>query len=142
MGQCTAVAQATGQRCRRRAASGAELCSRHVLPQKDAGQGPRPSAEGPRRRGDYGNYLAPEESAQMEAAAGQMTIDGEIALLRVLIRRALKEGQPLAVVAKGVDALGRALKVEYGLKGRAAKGLEEALARALDEIGQELGMTL
>lgn len=136
MGQCTAVAQATGQRCRRRAASGAELCPQHaVLQAKDTGQGPR-------RRGDYGNFLAPEELAQMEAAAGQMTIDGEIALLRVLIRRALKEGQPLAVVAKGVDALGRALKVEYGLKGRAAKGLEEALARALDEIGQELGMTL
>lgn len=94
-------------------------------------QGRRPSA--------YRAALQPEEE---QAADPTLTLEDEIALLRVLIRRELLAGAPVKDVVRAVDALGRALKVQYGLEGRAAQGLEDALARALTEIGNELGMAL
>jgi hypothetical protein len=79
---------------------------------------------------------------QAAAGAAALTLAEEIAALRDLIRQAWKEGAEAKDIVRMVDALGRALKVQYGLEGRAAQGLEEALARALAEIGNELGMTL
>ena len=97
------------------------------------------------RRGRVGGFYArcfsDEELAEL-AGAGIASIDDEVALLKIAIRRAVEEGADLRELAAGTDALGRALKVQYGLKGKAAQGLDEALARALDEIGKELGMAL
>lgn len=79
-----------------------------------------------------------------QASAGEagLTLKEEIAALRDLIRQEWAAGAEAKDLVRMVDALGRALKVQYGLEGRAAQGLEEALARALAEIGNELGMTL
>lgn len=71
-----------------------------------------------------------------------MTLKEEIAALRTRLRDEWDQNGDTKEIVRMVDALGRALKVQYGLEGRAAKGLEEALARALTEIGNELGMTL
>lgn len=93
------------------------------------------------RAGFYSSLLTEEEQAAL-AAAEVDSIDDEVALLKVAIRRAVAEGADLRQLAAGTDALGRALKVQHGLKGKAARGLDEALARALEEIGREIGMAL
>lgn len=111
-------------------------------PRKGAAVRPPAAAGGGgkgRRSGRYRVAFQPEEEQAADAA---LTLEDEIALIRGLIQRELSAGAPVKDVLRAVDALGRALKVQYGLEGRAAQGLEDALARALTEIGNELGMTL
>jgi hypothetical protein len=43
---------------------------------------------------------------------------------------------------RDIEALCRTLKVQYALDDRSTDNLSQALARVLDEIGNELGMTL
>ncbi|MCL5074201.1 MAG: hypothetical protein M1136_00905 [Chloroflexi bacterium] len=95
-----------------------------------------------RQHGFYAHIFTPAEQADLAAALGDPSLADEIALLKVLIRRALAEEPDLKMVRAAVDTLCRALKVQYALRGKAARNLEEALAKALDEIGNELGMSL
>ncbi|MBI2862601.1 MAG: hypothetical protein HYX89_07260 [Chloroflexi bacterium] len=128
MERCEAMTR-RGERCRRLAMPGQSCCARH-------------QDKGSPARGIYADYFTQDELGELAALANSADIGAEIALLRVMIRRAVREGADLPLIVRGVDALGRALKVQYGVSGRAAKSLEEAVARVLDEIGNELGMTL
>ncbi|MBI4507354.1 MAG: hypothetical protein HY691_17630 [Chloroflexi bacterium] len=101
------------------------------------GKGRAAEGEPPERRA---RRRAPWPSGR--AAEVEMTLKEEIAALRTRLRDEWDQNGDTKEIVRMVDALGRALKVQYGLEGRAAKGLEEALARALTEIGNELGMTL
>ncbi|MGI5836930.1 MAG: hypothetical protein ACOX87_10675, partial [Chloroflexota bacterium] len=82
-----------------------------------------------------------EGAWDLEVAAAMRGVSDEIALLRMLIRKAIREGDAEAT-RKGIETLCRALKLQYALEGRSAEGLASSLARVLDEVGNELGITL
>jgi len=90
--------------------------------------------------GFYADLCTPEELDDLTAALENPGLDDEIALLKVLIKRAVAAGAGAHTVTPAVNALVRALKVRHTLKGDAARNLDEALARALTEIGHELGI--
>nr|MBC7245608.1 hypothetical protein [Chloroflexota bacterium] len=81
-----------------------------------------------------------------QLASPQASLEMEVALLRVMIRRAIErmgEEDPLkalAAIRLGVDAIGRALRNQRVLSGEAADSLAEAFAVALREIGEEMGL--
>lgn len=131
-----------GRRPELQDAAGAGVPAEQRPARRAAGRALRPKRSaadaGLRRRG--GRRHAPWPSGR--AAEVELTLKEEIAALRTRIRDEWAKNGDTKEIVRMVDALGRALKVQYGLEGRAAKGLEEALARALTEIGNELGMTL
>lgn len=101
----------------------------------------------PRRRGAdeapsgfYADLCTVEELDDLTAALGSLGLDDEIALLKVLIRRAVAAGASAHSIVPAVNALVRALKVRHALKGQEARRLDEALSQALTEIGDELGI--
>jgi hypothetical protein len=79
-------------------------------------------------------------------AAGDVSLDQEIGMLRVCMRGVLEEGrQPaetLQVLSRGVGQLARSMRAKRGLTAEGADGLADAFAKALDELCTELGMDL
>jgi hypothetical protein len=73
-------------------------------------------------------------------------LDAEVAVMRVLIRRVMERlgaddpAQALPLVRQAVDSICRALRAQRVLKGEAADSLAAAIAVALKEIGQEMGI--
>lgn len=99
------------------------------------------SAAGRRAGEFYVRALAEAERGDLAAAAGLEGLAGEIAMLRLLIRREAEAGD-VEAARRGVETLCRALKVQHALEGRPADSLAGAVARVLDEIGNELGVRL
>lgn len=70
----------------------------------------------------------------------------EVAILRVMIRRVMErsgEADPLKalpLIRQGIDAICRALRTERVLSGESSDSLAAAMAVALREIGEELGI--
>ena len=88
----------------------------------------------------YQDLFSDAERAALAGAAERQDLDQELELLRVLIRRSVAEGQDLELVSRSIGRLAQALRIQRVLKGEAAKNLDEALARALEEIGNQLGI--
>jgi hypothetical protein len=88
----------------------------------------------------YQDLFSDAERAALAGAAERQDLDQELELLRVLIRRSVAEGQDLELVSRSIGRLAQALRIQRVLKGEAAKNLDEALARALEEIGNQLGV--
>jgi hypothetical protein len=88
----------------------------------------------------YQDRFTSEERAALTGAAESNDLEQELGLLRVLIRRGVADGQDLETVSRSIARLAQALRVQHVLKGQAARNLDEALARALEEIGNELGI--
>jgi hypothetical protein len=88
----------------------------------------------------YGDLFTSEERDSLDGAllAGDLT--QEVALLRVLVRRAVADETDLETVSRALARLAQMLKVQHVLTGDAAKGLDEALAKVLAEIGTEIGI--
>jgi hypothetical protein len=88
----------------------------------------------------YGDLFTPEERDTLDGAllAGDLT--QEVALLRVLVRRAVEAETDLETVSRAIARLAQLLKIQHVLTGDAAKGLDEALAKVLAEIGTEIGL--
>ena len=106
-----------------------------------AGRGKRASENGAVRRPRptprfYDRVLTAEEIASLASLAANPSLADEIGLLRVLIRRKLEEGAELADIAKAVDTLGRALKVQKQISVEGHRALQEALAAVLEEMGE------
>lgn len=91
--------------------------------------------------GFYDEIFTPDERAAADGVSGD-SLEEEIRMLKLLIRRGLVEGSSRSSITSTVDALVRAVRVQHILKGTAAKNLEEALAAALNDIGGELGLNL
>ena len=89
----------------------------------------------------YARCLTDTDCQDLVQAAGLEGVDAEIAVLRVLIKQDLSEGR-MVEARRDIEALCRTLKVQYALDDRSTDNLSQALARVLDEIGNELGMTL
>lgn len=131
MRQCQARLRRGGGPCPRPALVGEEYCARHARRRADGGGA-----------GEfYAPALAGAERGDLAAAAGLAGLAGEIAMLRLLIRRGVEEGD-VEAARRGVETLCRALKVQRALEERPADSLAGAFARVLDEIGNELGVRL
>ncbi len=85
----------------------------------------------------YHRVLTKEEIAALSDFAASPSLSDEIGLLRVLILRKLQEGTDLATISKAVDALGRALKVQKQISAEGQCALQDALVKALTEIGSD-----
>lgn len=80
------------------------------------------------------------------AAAGDVSLDEEIGMLRVCMRRVLEEGmdpaKTLQLLSRGAGQLARLMRAKRALSGEAADGLAAAFGKALDELSSELGIEL
>ena len=134
--RCEAIVKSTGERCGRKTHSGSRFCGYHRRkPEKYGG------VEADQELSPFYTTALEDEAMELEVAAALRGVDDEIAVLRMLIRKAVKEGDAEAT-RKGIETLCRALKVQYALDGRSAEGLAGSLAKVLDEVGNELGMSL
>ncbi len=89
----------------------------------------------------YADLFTADELADLANVDSDLSLEEEIGLLRVAIRRAFAEGESLETVSRSVQRLAQALKTERQLQGQGIRNLEEALARVLDELGTEIGKT-
>lgn len=71
-----------------------------------------------------------------------MDLSGEIALLRVFIRRAVEEGSELAAVSRACGRLTQMLKAQRVLVGEAADEFQRALTEVIAGITEELDLRL
>ena len=86
----------------------------------------------------YAKVLSQDEiTALSELAANRPSLQDEIALLKVLIRRKLEEGSDLSTISRAVDALGRALKVQKQISDEGRQALQDAFMKALLEMEEE-----
>ncbi len=128
MALCTATTQA-GQPCRRDAQAGSELCATH-----------RAASERQERSTFYGT--PPGEASNALALASVLEgVDAEVAVLRVLIRRSAIAGDADGA-RRGIDSLGRLLKVRQELADDRDGEFERSLGRALDALSGEIGKRL
>ncbi|HVC33318.1 MAG TPA: hypothetical protein VNL16_07395 [Chloroflexota bacterium] len=88
----------------------------------------------------YQDLFSAQERATLEGAAEDNDLEQEVGLLRVLIRRGVADGVDLETLSRSLGRLAQMLRVQHVIRGQAAKNLDEALARALEEIGNELGL--
>lgn len=134
--RCTATAKSTGQRCGQPARQGSRYCRYHQEEERD--RRPGEDAAG----GEASSSFAfPREEPPAPESAGPRGMDGEIALLRRRIREAADEGDWEAM-RRGIETLCKVLKVQYVLAGRSSESLASSLSSVLEEVGNELGMTL
>jgi len=80
------------------------------------------------------------------AASGDVSLDEEISMLRVCMRRVLEAdidpATSLQLLSRGVGELAKLMRAKRALSGEAADGLADAFAKALDELSTELGIDL
>ena len=80
------------------------------------------------------------------AAAGDVSVDEEIGMLRICMRRVLEANidpaKTLQLLSRGAGQLSRLMRAKRALSGDAADGLADAFAKALDELSTELGIDL
>jgi hypothetical protein len=122
--QCSA-ATVTGARCRRQAEPGATLCATHRATQERAD------------RNSFYGALPGEDLRQLAAAGVLQGVDAEIAVLRVLIRHAVTQGD-VDSARKAIDSLGRLLRARHDLAPKEVDTTQEALNRVLDTLTDEL----
>ncbi len=96
----------------------------------------------------YAGVLSAEEWAQIRQwlETTPDALDAEVAVMRVLIRRVMDRlggddpARALPLVRQAMDSIGRALRAGRVLKGEATDSLSAALATALREVGEEMGL--
>jgi hypothetical protein len=94
----------------------------------------------PRRlRSFYAEALSQAERLELARARELEGLDEEIAVLRVRLKRALQEHpQDLALIAKGVDMLVKAVAARYRLSPKARRDLADNLANLIEGLGNLL----
>jgi hypothetical protein len=98
--------------------------------------------------GFYGKTFSEDELLDVArlAAADGVSLDEEIGLLRVCMRRVLEAdldpGKTLQLLVRGLGQLASLVRAQRALSGEAADGLADAIGRALDELSTELGIDL
>jgi hypothetical protein len=106
-------------------------------------RGAQPQNQNARTLGIYSAALTADEETVLALLASKPDMLDEIALLRLVIRRAAMtdtNGSVLEQIAAGVDTLARAMKVNKSLSGETARQFEAALAQVLDSLADELGL--
>jgi hypothetical protein len=116
----------------------------------DRGEGARGRGRGGREKtapprvgeeslGLYTDCLQEEDRAALAQVSGS-GLEQEMAVVRLLIRRAIADGRPAREVAQLLTCLSGLLKTQHVIAGKNAKQLDEALAAALDAIAVEMGI--
>ena len=91
--------------------------------------------------GLYTDALTPEEQNDLAILAAKPDMLEEIALLRLVMRRAVISGAALEAIAAGIDSLGRALKVNRSLSGEMMREFERSLSNMVNQLCDELEIT-
>jgi len=87
----------------------------------------------------YAEALTEAERLELPKAQEVEGLDQEIAVLRVRLKRALMDNpQDLALIAKGVDMLVKAVSARYKLSPKARRDLADNLANLVENLGQLL----
>jgi len=101
------------------------------------------------RRGFYSRMFTDEEFLEIgRLAVAELSLDEEIAMLRVLMRRVMAaEFSPMETIkllGRASGHLRRLLKAKMELEaaGRSEKSVAAAMEAALDELAEELGVEL
>ena len=93
----------------------------------------------PARRSFYDGALSEADRAGLDRAREIAGIDEEVALLRVLLRRAIDEhGDDLQLIQGGVRLLMRSLIAQHRVTEKQAGNLSQAITNVLDEFGEVL----
>ncbi|MDX1664830.1 MAG: hypothetical protein R3272_13645 [Candidatus Promineifilaceae bacterium] len=155
MTKCTATT-AAGNPCRAHAVRGSDppLCSIHSGRVVEGRRG----NQNARTHGFYAHTLDAQELADLVAYAGDETLEDEIAVNRVLLRRLMEylarvqeaEGElsraDLATIGplilRSTHNIARLLRDRRALSGDSADGLMGAIGQALDELSTEWGIEL
>ncbi len=95
-----------------------------------------------RKQGFYYRVLDEAERLDFELASGVDGIDGEIALLRLEIKKAITGGDPknLKLLVEATNALERLIRTRYKITREQRKGLKEAIGNVLRDIAAPLGV--
>lgn len=90
--------------------------------------------------GLYARHLSPEalEALQVAKTLKEHDLTEELAALRA--RLALLPENDVDTFLKGVSLVVRAAQVQHRMSPVAVKNLSEALARTLNEVGEQLGL--
>ena len=156
MSRCEAHLASSGRQCRRQARAGRATCLQHDRLDRSAGSAAPPSTSTPLSRparsaeraapagqpgGFYASALDAAEQYNLAAAASVSGIDGEIAVLRLIIRRELQSSpDDAARLLKSVEALTRAVRIKYQLSEKRRENLADAMAAVLEELGAAAGL--
>lgn len=89
----------------------------------------------------YSDLFDVEERRALAAAALQTGVDLELAMMRVLVRKLMREGE-LEAARRTLEAVGRLVKLKHDLATTEHDASADALGRALDTLAGELGMKL
>ncbi len=104
--------------------------------------------------GIYDRQLSRQELADLPDLSAERTLNNELVLNRIFLRRflaALQQSDELdamqlakvaPVVFRGTQVVARLLRDERALSGETADGLTGAIGQALDELSEELGLEL
>jgi len=93
----------------------------------------------PSPRNFYRGALGEAERLDLAQAQDVEGLDDEIALLRVLLRKAIGERpEDTQLLVKGVDLLVKAVAVRYRLSPKARKDLADNLSATLNSLGDQL----
>ena len=164
--RCVAL-RVDGQRCRAWAVrqpswemEGPALCAAHGGLSRSSGvahlqaQPPAPYvAHGVVVDDAYGGLFEEVEVAAVEAALSAGSVEGEVGLVRVGLRRlfaGFSESRGLTpqelnaralTMVRGAEPVGRLLQIQLGLEASRAE-LPEEIGQALDALGEELGLNL
>lgn len=129
--------------CRAWAMRGQLLCRAH---RRSAGQAQH-AGQAPAGRLYEQLFTAQEwEEIGQQLESAQRSLDEEVSLMRIMTRRVMERigqedpAKALPLVRQAMDAICRALRTERVLSGEASDSLAAALGRALEEIGEELGL--
>ena len=143
-----------GTPCRAWAIRGSDppTCASHA---RRARGGAPPGNTNAATHGFYSPVLRPDELADLVACADDITLDDEIALARVILRRlagmliappdALEPADTARLASLALQAtrtIARLLRDKRALSGDAADGIAGAISQALDELSSEWGIDL
>ncbi|MBC7264961.1 MAG: hypothetical protein H5T64_11495 [Chloroflexi bacterium] len=133
--------------CRAWAMRGTSRCRSHT-PHLMEGRGTARRAPAAEPILPYADLFTAAELDALAKATADESVDAEIALLRLAIRRVIErygEDDParaLELLRRGVDSLVRAIRARRDLTGKPDDGLTERLGAALDELASEWGVSL
>lgn len=151
--RCTATTK-NGQQCQAYAVRGSSplLCSAHS--KRNSGAGAPVGNQNAVKHGFYSGQFSAEELSDLVSQAQDRSLDDEIGLARVVLRRLMKyldSGEALnveqiraiaPVALAGTRTVARLLKDAQALSKGTGDGVADAIAAALDELGDEWGIKL
>jgi len=125
---------------------------RCVVHRRHASASLESNIEGAKGKNFYGHIYSVEEIADLVAREADESLEDEITATRVATRRVMEQlqkeldpieyGRLARVVFAGSNTLAQLLRTQRVLTGGSEDGIARAIAEALDELEDELGLKL